>query len=708
MDSLTQPVAKQAAQDDSGRRAKDWLDALTTGSCDQDEFFSEIGALVQVSPETGWELLGLVDQYYRRGRLSAQTFGILKTHLQGLLVGQAYSDEVAPPGSAPMHLSELPSFPASPSISTPSAPVASLSPVAPLQRAAATMRISSPLAEAAGGGEPKEESSPRLLAVGDLLRGRYLVRGTLGRGGMGTVYSAVDQFRLDGSTGDQKVALKVLHTEIIKRPRLFAELRREFQYLQKLSHPNIVRVHEFDRDGELAFFTMEHLSGALLSTELSAHEGSRLHRPYALAIIRDVASAVAHAHTRGVVHGDLNPGNIFITNEGEIRVLDFGASHQLHRGPWISEFDGQQQIAVATPAYASCQVLEGDAADARDDVYALACIAYQLMTGKLPFGDKTALKARSARLRLRRPEGLRQRQWNALKAGLRFDRERRPSDMRAWIDRLDVQGAAPHLPHLVALWTDRRRSHSEVEQWKTSAITAVIAVGMYWMVTHLDFLAHAGSAVSARAKSLMLEAESSPPPEKPFGTISAGPEAENQAIEAPRPPAPTVAPAQDLPTLHPAAPTRVMSMTRGSGVANPTLAGSKPAPANVTAQNAESPRSRLELAADDIEVAPGEPMAHIVIRRKGSLHGDVSFNWWTESGTAKPGRDFVAVKTHVEHLDNGQSSASLMIPVVQNPVPGPPRSFYVVIDEPSDNATLGPRTLTMITIPGTAPDPGSQ
>jgi hypothetical protein len=102
-------------------------------------------------------------------------------------------------------------------------------------------------------------------------------------------------------------------------------------------------------------------------------------------------------------------------------------------------------------------------------------------------------------------------------------------------------------------------------------------------------------------------------------------------------------------------------------------------------------------------------MAHIVIRRKGSLRGDVSFNWWTESGTAKPGRDFVTVKTHVEHLGNGQSEANLMIPIEQNPVPGAPRSFYVVIDEPSDNATLGPRTLTMITIPGTAPDTsGSQ
>jgi serine/threonine protein kinase len=689
MESLTQPVAKQSAQDDNNHRAKDWLNALTTGRCDQDEFFIAIAALLKHSPDAGWELLGLIDQYYRRGRLSAQTFGIVKAHLQSLLVGPSFGDEFEPTPARVTAPTERPSPAEHSAAPTAAAPAAEAAPIRPRD----TMRIVDPdsvkvrnatLPPEDRAADPGDDSTPRLLAVGDVLRGRYLVRGLLGRGGMGTVYAATDQFRLEGSTGDQKVALKVLHTEVIKRPHLFAELRREFQYLQALSHPNIVRVHEFDRDGDLAFFTMEQLSGALLSNALSVHLGSCLHRPYALAIVRDVGSAVAHAHTRGVVHGDLNPGNIFITDEGEIRVLDFGASHQLHRGPWISEFDGQPQIAVATPAYASCQVLESETADARDDVYALACITYQLLTGKLPFGDKNALKARAMRLRPRRPPRLSKRQWQALLAGLRFDRNRRPSDMRAWLTQLDLRTAAPHLPQLPGLWTDRRRSVGARHPWRSPALAALAAVAIYWTVTHRDSVSAAGMAASAEFRSLILELQSKLPREQPQVVR---PATRNEPDEAPSPPrAPATAPAAAPAALRPSNPA--------------TPSTTRPA----AAAAAESPHSRVELTSDEVAVQPGESVADIVIRRKGNLRGDVSFHWWTESGTAKPGRDFFPVKTQVEHIDNGQSTVSLMIPVVQSPVSGPSRSFYVVIDDPSDNATLGPRTLTMITIPGTAPD----
>src|SRR5260370_19769659 len=294
---------------------------------------------------------------------------------------------------------------------------------------------------------------------------------------MGAVSAASDQYRLDRSGGDQRIAIKVLHTEVIKRPRLFAELRREFQHLQSLSHPNIVRVHEFDRDGDLAFFTMEYLSGALLSRVLSIADSGALYRPYALAIVRDAGAAIAHAHARGVVHGDLNPANIFITDDGEVRVLDFGASHQLHHGPWISEFDDQRPIAVATPTFASCQVLEGEVADARDDVYALACITYALLTGKHPFNDDTALKARTSRTIPKRPTRLASKQWHALREGLRFDRERRPSDVRSWLERLDLRAAAPHLPALQYLLEARPRRTSVAKRGAAAALIAFVVAG---------------------------------------------------------------------------------------------------------------------------------------------------------------------------------------------------------------------------------------
>ena len=94
-------------------------------------------------------------------------------------------------------------------------------------------------------------------------------------------------------------------------------------------------------------------------------------------------------------------------------------------------------------------------------------------------------------------------------------------------------------------------------------------------------------------------------------------------------------------------------------------------------------------------------MARIAVHRSRTLRDDVSFKWWTESGTAKPGQDFVPVKTQVEHIENGKNSVNLVVPIVMDPARRTARNFYVVIDEASDNAALGPRTLTMVTIPET-------
>jgi hypothetical protein len=116
------------------------------------------------------------------------------------------------------------------------------------------------------------------------------------------------------------------------------------------------------------------------------------------------------------------------------------------------------------------------------------------------------------------------------------------------------------------------------------------------------------------------------------------------------------------------------------------------------------PKARLELAADNLVLSGDASMAQVIVKRTRSLRGEVSFSWWTESGTAKPGRDFVTVKPQLEHIEAGQSSVNLVVPVMSDPTRRVTRNFYVVIDEPSDNATLGTHTLTMVTLPGSEPD----
>jgi Protein kinase domain/Calx-beta domain len=422
----------------------------------------------------------------------------------------------------------------------------------------------------------------------------------------------------------------------------------------------------------------------------------------------------------------LNPANIFITDDGEVRVLDFGASHQLHHAPWISEFDDQRPIAVATPTFASCQVLEGEVADARDDVYALACVAYALLSGKHPFNDDTALKARTSRTIPRRPAGLTGRQWNALREGLRFDRERRPSDIRSWLERLDLRAAAPRLPALQNLMEARAQRRSVMKWTAAAALTACVAAGA-WLFGARNFeSAGAGAALSAwiaswyphdvrvRSKLGIPSTQDSDapggrpesatePPSKP-AAAAAGPPARSSAhpdataeprVPARSPPAP---PSSAHPLTGAVAPP---GASRASGAPGAPGAVASVAPSGAApGQNGSASHARIELAADNVEVPPGEAMARIVVHRSRTLRDEVSFKWWTESGTAKPGQDFVPVKTQVEYIENGKNSVNLVVPIVMDPARRAARNFYVVIDEASDNAALGPRTLTMVTIPG--------
>jgi hypothetical protein len=102
---------------------------------------------------------------------------------------------------------------------------------------------------------------------------------------------------------------------------------------------------------------------------------------------------------------------------------------------------------------------------------------------------------------------------------------------------------------------------------------------------------------------------------------------------------------------------------------------------------------------DNVEAVPADGVVQVALKRTRSLRGDVSFSWWTESGTAKPGRDFTPIAPHVEHIEDGKSTANLVIPIIADPQRRQARSFYVVIDEADPSAAVGPRTLAMVTLP---------
>jgi Protein kinase domain len=460
------------------KTAKEWLDALCAGTCDQDAFLRAVTGLSRKTPDACWEVLSLLDQYYRRGKIAFELFQKLESHLQSVAVRaetKANVEVSVPlPAQSPAPRDKTPriaSVPPRPTAPPPASPAPATAPraappppAAPPATAAIPATVAIPVTAAVPAPAAIPPATPRAEppiprsagqraqpAVGDLLRGRYRLERILGKGGTGSVFEAVDTYRTDSSDPGQRLALKVLYPAVAAQPELFTELRAEFEHLQGLSHPNVVRVHGFDRDGDTAFFTMELLNGYLLSKVLELKHDIPLNRSHAFAIIRGVGDALAHAHSRGVVHGDVSPRNIFITNSGEVRVLDFGAAHAVGPGPWISAFEAQPQPPVATPRYASCQLLEGQRPDARDDLYALACLAYVLLAGSHPFKDHTAVEARTLHLKPRRPAGLTGGQWQALRTGLSIERERRPAGMEEWLRRLDPRRNTRRLPALSAI-----------------------------------------------------------------------------------------------------------------------------------------------------------------------------------------------------------------------------------------------------------------
>jgi len=700
--SPTRPAGVQQPDMADEGAIKSWLDALASGTCDARAFLQAMQGRFSSHPEGTWEVLSQLDQYYRRGRIETEAFKTIKTALAESVLGRG-------------------EVPVAREIVVP----------ARVEHTDAHPRIDEPQASEAVG-EPK---------AGSVLRRRYRIEAVVGQSNMGTVFQVLDEFRLE-TPGSQRLAIKVLHPAVAKRAELLAELRREFQSLQLLSHPNIVRVFEFDRDGPLVFFTMELLTGAPLSRVMQVRKLIPLERTQALAVIRDVGIALAYAHSRGVVHGDLNLRNIFITGAGELRVLGFGVSHKSRQ---ISGASDHETLPFAASAYASCQVLEGERADARDDVFALASITYLLLSGDHPFSKKTAIEARASGLKLRRPAGLGGRQWQALRAALRWERERRPADVQEWLSQMDLRGAAKRLVPLTDHFEPppHKESRSRMATGIAAGVALVLA-GAYWLLSHRDTLPSIDSTAPVRvpdsparpsadmaAPSVSAKTATTPPSSTDRG--------QHPIASAPPPPARIpVPPSQHAPAAASPAPAPTASSAAGQLVAAPPVAASPvaaspvaapaaaptassatvvppatvgqrtSAPAAAAAQRvtaqpvaaasaAGTGASKIELAADTVEVGTSEPSAQVSVHRKGNLRGSTSFTWWTESGTAKPGTDFSAVVPQLAYIGDGKSSVSLSIPV-SNGRHAQPRSFYVVIDQSEGGATLGARTLTMVTL----------
>jgi len=228
------------------------------------------------------------------------------------------------------------------------------------------------------------------LTTGSRL-GQYEILGAIGAGGMGEVYRARDP-RLD-----REVAIKVLSAQLAQDSGALARFEREAMSVAKLSHPNILSIFEFARDGSTAFVVTEFVDGETLRARL---DGGALPQRRAVAYALQIARGIAAAHARGIVHRDLKPENVMITRDDQVKILDFGLAKSIA----TPEIEMTQGAGVATNAgivlgtfgYMAPEQVRGLAVDHRADMFAFGAVLYEMLSGERAFTGETAADTMTA------------------------------------------------------------------------------------------------------------------------------------------------------------------------------------------------------------------------------------------------------------------------------------------------------------------------
>lgn len=283
----------------------------------------------------------------------------------------------------------------------------------------------------------KYQSSARKV-----LKGRFILEKVLGVGGMGIVFKAKDRLKVEANDREPYVAIKVLSEDFKTHPEALIMLQRESRKSQRIAHPNIVNVFDFDRDGETVFMTMEFLDGNPLDQLINQYKSTGLPSDDGWDIIRDMSSALIYAHSERIIHSDLKPGNVFVTQKGVTKVLDFGIARAVAQVELLDENTEDETIFDAgnlgalTPAYASLEMLKGKEPHIRDDIFALGCVAYEILTGRHPYKKVPADEAEQQGLKPERITHIKKYQWRAIEKAIALRRENRIESVEKFVEAI--------------------------------------------------------------------------------------------------------------------------------------------------------------------------------------------------------------------------------------------------------------------------------
>jgi tetratricopeptide (TPR) repeat protein len=248
--------------------------------------------------------------------------------------------------------------------------------------------ISSSQTPTSGGSWPSPAGGSAALEPGANFGPRYRIDSVLGKGGMGTVYKAYDKHL------NRLVALKLVRPELSADPAAVQRFKQELLLASRISHKNILRIHDLGEVGATQFISMACIEGEDLHHLLQKQ--GRLPADRAVSMARQLCAGLAAAHAEGVVHRDLKPQNVLIDQAGNVYISDFGLAKSLEAGAATMTHSGQ---FLGTPRYMSPEQVEGKPADHRSDIYSLGLILYEMVAGDVPFKGDSAQQIMFKRLK---------------------------------------------------------------------------------------------------------------------------------------------------------------------------------------------------------------------------------------------------------------------------------------------------------------------
>lgn len=510
--------------------------------------------------------------------------------------------------------------------------------------------------------------APVNLPPDTVLRSRYALQQVIGAGASSIVFRATDLEPTSDQSGAvstvSSVAIKLLRREHSADPMAPLRLQREFQQMRCLSHAGIARVFELDRDGDACFMSMELVPGRSVKSWIDAG-GSY---DDALRIINACCDALGYAHSLGILHGDLKPSNVLVTGDGTVKLIDFGSAPS--SGDRIASC--LDAAAVATPLYASPQILAGINAEPRDDIFSLACLSYSILSGgRHPFGGRPSLEGSRAKSAPTYVRAIPPELFEVIEAGLSAERERRPASVAQF--QRDLADAER-----------RRRSAASAAEIPTAIGSAAARLPAATLPAVID--------------SIRLRLRAAPGAAANF---AAGREAKRRAEPVARLiPLVLAIVAGTLFTWHdtqrelkmPARP-----ITEASSLVPDLLASARPQAAMPT-ETRSSPQGFgvISFEAPTMHASAAQTLIAIQVKRARATAQRAAFVWRVERGTASPGVDYQQIAPQRVQFAEGQAVRTLFIPLLSplpsarsSLAPGDPRTFTVALERVAGGAMLG-------------------